>query len=279
MQNPDVLNVYTESQAYDPEDVVLAILAKDKACSLPFYLDCIYHQTYEKEHIHLYIRTNDNTDETCQILTQFLDQHGNEYASVYFDNSSISEQLKQYSNHEWNTFRFNILGKIRQDSIEYAKQRNAHYFVVDCDNFIVPNTLDSMMRNKKAGVVSPMLISTRGCYSNYHYVVDSNGYYKNHHHYYTIFHQKMKGAFQAECVHCTYLIPNEFLPSVYYLDGSNRYEYVIFSHCLRKANIAQYIDNSQSYGYLTFAETKKDFDNDWTSLANKFAFHTKVPLN
>jgi len=253
--------------------VVIAILAKDKESTLPFYLDCIYQQTYEKKNIHLYIRTNDNRDKTPELLQQFIEQHGSEYASVYYDDRSISEQLKAYSNHEWNVHRFQILGKIRQDSVEYAKQLQAHYFVVDCDNFITPATLENLMRHRV--VVAPVLHTKGSMYSNFHYSVDANGYYAENAHYMTVLNGQILGLFQVECVHCTYLVPFEYLDQVKYDDGSCRYEYVIFSSELRKHKVPQYIDNTLPYGFLTFATTKEDFDHDSQEMLPRFPFKQK----
>jgi hypothetical protein len=263
-----------EKIIYDDDSyVVLAILAKDKESTLDFYLDCIYKQTYDKKYIHLYIRTNDNNDDTQNILLNFSNTYGNEYASVYYDDTDITDELKKYSNHEWNVLRFHILGKIRQESIQHAMILNAHYFVVDCDNFIIPSTLENMMKNKNMGIVSPLLKigytdtiinevyknsykENSVHYSNYHYNVDENGYYNSHPNYYSILNDNVKGLTKVCCVHCVYLIPNKYLSSVCYNDNSNRYEYVIFSHTMRRYSIPQYIDNTEKYGYLTFLEDK-----------------------
>jgi hypothetical protein len=40
-----------------------------------------------------------------------------------------------------------------------------------------------------------------------------------------------------------------------YDDESYRYEYVIFSHIARLQGIPQYLDTTDVYGYVTFAET------------------------
>jgi hypothetical protein len=40
-----------------------------------------------------------------------------------------------------------------------------------------------------------------------------------------------------------------------YDDESYRYEYVIFSHIARLKGIPQYLDTTDVYGYVTFAET------------------------
>ena len=77
------------------DNIVLAILAKDKEYCLDFYLHCILNQTYDKKKIHLYIRTNDNKDNTANIIQNWLIEHGSKYASVYFDASDITEEVKK----------------------------------------------------------------------------------------------------------------------------------------------------------------------------------------
>jgi hypothetical protein len=241
------------------DTVVVSILAKDKGHILPMYLRCLLAQTYPKDRIHLYIKTNDNTDDTEEVLSKFVSEHGNKYLSVFFEAHSVDEGLKQYTPHEWNSHRFKVLGKIRQDSIEYAIKKNSHYFVVDCDNLIVPNTLSEMVNLKSMNVIAPILIRGKfDTYSNYHYDIDSNGYYKYNVNYFTIYDRQIVGIHEVKVVHCTYFINNRILDKVSYDDDSYRYEYVIFSDILRKNNIPQYIDNRRYYGILTMTDTLSD---------------------
>lgn len=237
--------------------VTIAILVKDKEVVLPDFLHCIYNQTYPKSLCNLYIRTNDNNDKSEEILSDFVKKHGNKYNKVFYDNTSIDNTLKLYQNHEWNVHRFHILGKIRQDSINWALQNKSSYFVVDVDNFITPNTLSELL-SLNLPVISPMLISN-SAYSNYHSDIDNNGYHADNQEYFLIYYKKIKGIFEVPVVHCTYLIRHDILDKVSYNDSSNRYEYVIFSDVLRKNNIKQYIDNRFNYGIVTF----------WTSLDQK----------
>ena len=239
--------------------VVFAILAKNKEIFLPIFLNCLYNQTYTKKDIHLYIRTNDNTDKTTDILKQFIEKYSNEYGSVFYNEESVCENLKKYGEHEWNCERFKILGKIRQDSIDYAKSLNADYFVVDCDNFIMPNTLEKMYKLRELGVVAPML-RTDNDYSNFHYEVDKNGYYMTHPEYFTILNRQKKGVYSLKVVHCVYFINNAVLKDICYDDNSRRYEYVIFSDTLRKKQIEQYLDNREDYGVISFSNTKEELD-------------------
>ena len=238
--------------------VVFAILAKDKAHVLPTYLACLRRQTVDPSQIHLYIRTNDNKDDTEEVLRRFVEEHGSAYASVHFDVSSVADRLKGYGHHEWNCDRFKILGSIRQASIQHAIDLGAHYFVADCDNFIEPHCLRAMLDVQELGVVAPLLRS-RTLYSNYHADIDANGYMKDSPNYVPILERRIKGLIDVPVVHCTYFIHNRLLPVISYDDGSFRYEYVIFSAVLRSHNVPQYIDNRTDYGYLTFAETAEQF--------------------
>jgi hypothetical protein len=249
-------------------DILVAILAKDKAPCLPRYLECLLNQTFPKNKTHLYIRTNDNNDNTEEILKEFISK--NTYASVFFDSSSISEELKQFGHHEWNVKRFKILGKIRQDSIEYAKTRNLDYFVADLDNYIIPTTLERMSMVRALGVVSPMLVS-KTYYANYHADVDNNGYLKECTLYRDILFKKTVGLIKVPVVHCTYFIANDCLKYVCYDDNTNRYEYVIFSDSLRKSNINQYIDNRIFYGFVTFSTSTPEIEKEFESWAPRFA--------
>jgi hypothetical protein len=243
-------------------DVVVAILVKDKEATLPTFFSCLLNQTFPKDKTRLYIRTNDNTDKSEDLLRNFLVEHGPKYKSIFYDDIPVSENLKNYKNHEWNVERFRILGKIRQDSINYALENNAHYFVIDIDNFIVPSTLSDMVAVASLGVIAPMLV-TKTAYSNYHSTIDKNGYCGTGDEYLKILNKVIKGCIDVPVVHCTYFVANHILDKVSYNDGSSRYEYVIFSDVLRKQKIPQYIDNRKDYGRISFATTAEEFDLDW----------------
>ena len=250
-------------------DVVVAILVKDKEATLPTFFQCLLNQTFPKERTRLYIRTNDNTDRSETLISQFLKEHSTEYKSVFYNNASVSAQIKEYKNHEWNSVRFKILGKIRQESISHAIHLNSHYFVIDVDNFIMPFVLEDMVAVAGLGVVAPMLV-TQSAYSNYHSSVDANGYLKSDDRYMPILMRQQKGCIEVPVVHCTYFVANHVLNEVVYDDESYRYEYVIFSDVLRKKGIPQYIDNRKDYGCITFAVTKEEFEDDWKNYKHKF---------
>jgi len=242
-----------------PHELCFAILAKNKEGTLPFFLKCLLNQTYPTSKIHLYIRTNDNTDDTAPLLQAFIKAHGSKYASVYYNDSSVNAVVKEFQNHEWNSIRFKVLGQIRQDSVDYAKAKGLHYFVADCDNFITSITLEKMIEQRALGVLAPMLTNTT-LYSNYHYDIDNNGYMKDHPTYIKVLNRSLRGLIEVPVVHCTYFVSYDLLKDVCYDDGSARYEYVIFSDGLRKKNRPQYLDNRFIYGFISQEYIKNEFE-------------------
>lgn len=245
-----------ERQSDSEPPVVVAILAKDKSDFLPQYLQCLEEQTYPKNKIHLWIRSNNNNDNTVNILKEWVSKVKYTYASIKEDYSNVPEPVQTYAQHEWNVVRFKVLGRIRQASVQYAIEKKAHYFVADCDNFIVPNTL-SMLVATNMPVVAPLVIS-HYYYANYHAAIDANGYYADSPEYYSMYDGKIRGLVDVPVVHCTYLVRNEVLSSVRYDDGSNRYEYVIFSDSMRKSGVPQYLDTRFVYGALTLTDTMNE---------------------
>lgn len=251
------------------KNITIAILAKDKEIVLPTFLECLLKLKYPKEHILLYIRTNNNNDNTEKILKEWLKIHKEKYLKIYFDNSNVDENVQQFSPHQWNPTRFKVLANIRQKSVEWALQNESHYFVIDCDNFIHSDTLNELI-NTKLPIVAPLLHTlcdenfdySHLRYSNYHADIDHRGYYKNCKLYNDIFDQKIKNLFQVPVVHCTYFIRYDILEKVSYFENqiNEDHEYVIFSKNLRKDKIPQYLNNRQIFGYLTFAEKNEDFE-------------------
>ena len=150
------INANIENQNRETKYITIAILAKDKAHTLPFVSRISQKQTWPADKTYLYIRTNNNNDETVQILCKWIVRVGHRYADVYLDESDVEETVQDFKQHEWNVLRFRILGKIRQDSINWAHAHHSHYFVADCDNFIHPQTIEELVKTNLP-IVAPFL--------------------------------------------------------------------------------------------------------------------------
>jgi glycosyltransferase involved in cell wall biosynthesis len=244
------------SSIADPPTVLIAILAKQKEKVLPLYLECIEALDYPKSRLSLYIRTNNNTDRTEQLLNDWIRRVGHLYGSVEYDASDVDENVQQFREHEWNPVRFNVLARIRNASLKHAVQMKCgFYFVADVDNFIRSSTLRELVA-LNLPIVSPLLRSIRpeAFYSNFHAEIDNRGYYAPCDQYHWILSRFVRGIIEVPVIHCTYLIRSDAIPLLTYSDGTSRHEYVIFSDSARSHGIPQYIDNRQIYGYITFGE-------------------------
>ncbi len=253
--------VFLAHGSYKDSYVTIAILAKDKAHTLPLYLSCIEKQSWPAHKTYLYIRTNNNNDDTAKILSNWLARVKYKYAGVYFDTSDVTDKVEQFGQHEWNSIRFKVLGKIRQESVNWALDHDSHYFVADCDNFIQSHTIEELVKTSLP-IVAPLLRTGNNYYSNFHAAIDENGYYAQSPLYFELLNQEILGLVQVPVVHCTYLIRYEFLDKIAYDDNSYRYEYVIFSDTARRNKIPQYFDTRQMYGRITFAENNEQLEKE-----------------
>lgn len=241
-------------QSVEAEDktVLLAVLARNKAHVLPYYLHCIDNLDYDKKKITVYINTNNNQDNTVELLRNWIVEKGSEYRGVIYESHEV-EGLLACSPHHWTAERFKVLGAIRNRSMEQAvSTKSDFYFVVDCDNFIVPSTLRDLVVHNKP-IIAPMLRAIpdpEDGYSNFFTVVDEQGYWGGVEGYYPILLWEKVGAFDVPVVHCTYLIQTHVIPELTYIDASSDHEFVIFSRRARERGIGQFICNEKFYGYV-----------------------------
>lgn len=255
LRTPNAVQSRSDTSRRHPR-VFLTILAKQKEPVLPFYLLCIEALDYPKDSIHLYVRTNNNTDRTADILREWINRVGNQYAHVEFDASDVTETVERFGVHEWNAIRFRVLAKLRQHSMQRTLETGCdYYFVADVDNFLKPNTLKELVA---AGlpIVAPLLRhdNLQSMYSNFHEKIDASGYFLDSEEYALLLYQRVKGFCQVPVVHCTYLVRADVIPQLLYDDGSGRHEYVVFSDSARKSGVPQYLDTRDVYGYLTLDE-------------------------
>lgn len=252
--------------------VFVTILAKSKALVLPFYLETLLNWTYPKSRMHLYIRTNDNSDETQKILEKFIADHGEKYQGITIDTRNVDSSLRDIPLHDWSPKRFKILGHLRQESLVRCQALGFDfYFVSDVDNFLIPRTLRDLV-SLNLDYVGPYLLHAIDTDSfppgiestaaaqygsdllNLHHLSDGNGFYKDSPVYQAILNQNIKGVIEGDTVHATYLIRGSQLEKLSYIDYSSRYEYIVFSRSVHRAGVKQYFDSRLIYGCQTLSE-------------------------
>ena len=249
--------------------VLIHILAKSKGSVLEYWLkQNLDKTTYPKNKIILFFRTNNNTDNTKQILLDWIGkQHPTTWNSVYFNDEDVPEKVEQYGVHEWNTLRLSVISRLRQEGLVKSLELNADfYFSCDVDNFLIPETLQTLV-DENLPVIAPLLkyacCETTGKngnaydnpnYSNFHHPVTSTGYFLDSPAYYTILNQDNPGLHVIDLVHCTYLVRKDAIEKSSYIDVTTDFDYIIFARTLRKCKIPQVFDTRKIYGYLTVVE-------------------------
>lgn len=250
------------------KEVFLTILARNKEHILPTFLKSIENLDYNKNLITVYINTNNNTDGTAALLATWAKEKEPLYKRIILESHEV-KNLSYGTPHEWTTDRLHALAVIRNKSLALAKESKCDfYFIVDCDNFIIPSTLSDLVK-KDLPIVAPMLRSIPepgDVASNFFCAVTDTGYYQESPEYLEILRRKKIGTFKEPLVHCTYLIQSKYLDQLSYTDDTNDYEFIIFARMARSKGIDQYICNEKEYGYninfykkLTLSEEKEAF--------------------
>ena len=251
--------------------VLIAILARNKEHTLPDYLACISSQDYPKNKIVIYIRTNNNSDNTEEVLKKWIETNRNDYERIEIDTTEIGG-LKDSKPHEWSSERFNVLGNIRNESLKKTIEHDCdYYFVIDCDNFIIPQTLSHLICLKR-DIVAPMLraVPTPGdTYSNFFGSCNQWGFYAQSTIYWEILGRIKIGCFKVPLVHCTYLIDRRVIDLLNYIDSTGNYEFVVFSRSARCSNVEQYITNELDFGTLLHPDDKISLEDE-AELFHKF---------
>ncbi|MBS0634596.1 MAG: glycosyltransferase family 2 protein [Verrucomicrobia bacterium] len=243
--------------------VFVAILARNKAHVLPRYLRCLENQTYPKNLITIYIKTDNNSDNTKELLQSWVAQNRQNYKQIIVDDTNVKENHTT-DPHYWDTARFQTLALIRNNSLKKAKDCD-YYFVADCDNFIAPSTIEDLVHKDKP-IIAPLLRcipEPDDYYSNFFYLCNEEGYYRDHPTHIEILERKNVGVFKVDLVHCCYLVNTKYLNKLSYIDGTDDYEFIIFARSARKAGVEQYICNEKEYG------VQVHFYNDDISLAEE----------
>ena len=239
--------------------VLVAIIVKQKERELPLYLNCIDAMAYPKEFIHVYIRTNNNTDQTLPILREWISSKGTAYASVEIDSDDIPVPVERFASHEWNATRFKVLGGIRNTSLQKTFERDCNfYFTCDVDIFLRPNTLRELVATNLP-IVAPMVrnVDPGNYYANLFADANEAGYIRDCDQYRWILERRVRGLIEVASVDAVYLVRRDVIPELTYVDGTDRWEFMIFSASARSAGIPQYYDNRQLYGYITHEEGSK----------------------
>lgn len=267
------LSIFELSSFEEDKTVLIPILARDKGHCLPAFLKCLENFDYDKKLITLYVNTNNNRDNTKELLEDWIEKNEKKYREIIYESHEIEEFDPTIKPHQWGPKMFKILGSIRNKSMQIAIEKEVdYYFIMDCDNFLRPHTLKYLM-NKDVPIIAPLLDPIPNPSvpnANFYYKVNRKGYCKHCRDQIYIKLGKKKGTFKVPLVHCTYLIKGEYLEKLGYIDNTKDYEFIIFSRIARNNGVDQYICNEMTFGTFVYPDQAKKTLKEETIMMENF---------
>lgn len=224
--------------------VFLPILAQNQAHFLPRYLKNLENLDYDKKLITVYINTDNNEDDTEAVLRDWAKKNKRRYRSITFDSNKASK-LDGLSTSTWNPTKLRGMGKMLNRSLEVAKKsKSDYYFFSECNNFVAPHTLKTLMAKNKP-IIAPLLTDV--------FVVNNISPKKKEsftadHYRYPITYKILEGTIKVPLVQSTYLIQSKYLDGLNYMDGTDENEAVIFSKSAKANGVDQFICNEKDFG-------------------------------
>uniref|UniRef100_A0AAY4B7Y0 Glycosyl transferase family 25 domain-containing protein n=1 Tax=Denticeps clupeoides TaxID=299321 RepID=A0AAY4B7Y0_9TELE len=238
--------------------VLIAILARNSAHSLPRHLGCIDRLEYPKERVAIWAATDHSVDNTTSMLRDWLKRAQSQYHYVEW---RPMEEPRSYTDEwgpkHWPPSRFNHIMKLRQAALRAARERWADYILfVDSDNLLTNPRVLTLLMAENLTLVAPMLES-RSLYSNFWCGMTPQGYYKRTPDYLPIREWKRLGCFPVPMVHSTFLLDLRRTTSrqLAFHPPHPNYSWalddiMVFAFSTRHADVQMYICNREHYGYL-----------------------------
>ncbi|TMS08023.1 Procollagen galactosyltransferase 2 [Larimichthys crocea] len=243
---------YPEESKMQPPTVVIAIIARNTAHSLPYYLGALERLNYPKDRISVWAATDHNSDNTTAILKEWLTVMQKFYHYVEWrPMDKPTSYAGELGPKHWPNSRYEYVMKLKQAALNFARKRWADYILyADTDNILTnPDTLNLMIAENKS-VIAPMLDSQGA-------VLQLLGYYRRTAEYFPTRHRHRTGCFPVPMVHSTMLLDlrKEGMKKLAFYPPHEDYSWpyddiIVFAFSCRAAEVQSYLCNKQRYGYL-----------------------------
>ncbi|XP_066569206.1 probable inactive glycosyltransferase 25 family member 3 [Amia ocellicauda] len=247
-----------EESGTRPPAVVLAVIARNAAHSLPHYLGAVERLDYPKQRISVWVATDHNLDNTTAILREWLTVMQKYYHKVEWRPMEMPTSYPgELGPKHWPNGRFEYVMKLKQAALNFAKRQWADYILyADTDNILTnPKTLRLLIAEDKS-VVAPMLDS-QSAYSNFWCGITPQGYYRRTAEYFPTKHRHRRGCFPVPMVHSTFLLDlrREGVKKLAFHPPHPDYSWpfddiIVFAFSCRVSEVQMYLCNKVRYGYL-----------------------------
>jgi len=253
--------------------IFISILVRNKEHTLPYFLTLLEKQSYPKSRIILYLRSDNNQDDTIEVLETWLSSVGpkHEYHDIIKDFRECETDDCDLSPVGWSDTRFEYIMSLRQKSLEMARFSLADFYMsLDADVFLTNERTIEDLVSKDLLIVAPML-SSIGLYSNFWGGMSDTFYYERTEDYKKILEYKMVGCFQVPMVHTCLLLDLRhsesdsltFIPENIPSYPGPRDDIIVFALSASLNNIPLHVCNDERYGTLMIPlEEDQDIEMD-----------------
>ncbi|XP_043527346.1 glycosyltransferase 25 family member isoform X1 [Frieseomelitta varia] len=258
--------------------ILITILVRNKAHTLPYFLTFLEQLIYPKERIHLWIYSDNNIDNSIEILTLWLNNESSKYhgVEVNFDEASSGFKDENGIAH-WSTQRFLHMINLREKALDAGRNIWADFvWMLDADVFLTnPNILNELI-SKNETVVAPLLKSD-GLYSNFWAGMTDDFYYLRTEKYEPILFREVKGCFNVPMIHSAVLIDlRKHTSNNLTYDPKNLNQYngptddiITFAVSANNSDVPLFICNDNIYGFIMVPlEEEETITEDLQRLTN-----------
>ncbi|KRF98362.1 uncharacterized protein Dwil_GK27803 [Drosophila willistoni] len=199
-----------QQEEYLLPTVLVTLLVRNKAHVLPMFLSYLAQLDYPKDRIAIWVRCDHSSDNSIEILQEWLEHTADFYHSVNYalDNDETKGQShhNETSPYDWPVSRFKHVIALKEEAFEYARDIWADFvFFLDSDVMLTEKQTLKSLIGLRLPIVAPMLLS-EGLYSNFWCGMTEDYYYQRTDEYKEIYQVKKLGVFQVPMIHTAVMV-------------------------------------------------------------------------
>ncbi|CAH8874653.1 unnamed protein product [Trichobilharzia szidati] len=254
----------------------IGVLVRNKAHTLPYFLNGIENQQYPSKRITLIFYVDNTIDSSDVILNEWIQCNKHKYHNIILE---VEEHNASRSSDEeisklWTENHYQHIIKLRQKLLSKARDMWADFYLsIDADVILMnPATIEHLISvmlkplDEDIIILAPLLNCTSSeHYSNFWGAMSEEGYYLRSEHYFDLQKRRIQGVYPVAMVHSMFLVNLKFQKSelIGYDPPPTNYtgpidDIIIFSRSVQRAEIDFYLDNTQFYGYIPSPVDEQD---------------------
>ncbi|CAH0715963.1 unnamed protein product, partial [Brenthis ino] len=257
-QNPNDL----ESKIKLPT-VTIAVLVRNKAYILPYFLSALDRLDYPKNRLYLWIYSDYNSDQSIEVLREWKTFREAEYHGFYLKADELTPTLHPDEKNvsSWTPKRHRHIIRLREKALNFARRKWSDYlFMLDADVILTnPDTLKSLIWQSDSMVTGPMLESD-SLYSNFWHDMSKDYTYKrtSDYQYIVTRDEEYLGCHEVPMLHSAVLVSLKHKESDYLTYDPSKVENYdgplddTVAFCINTIKIGSKLKlcNEKPYGYI-----------------------------